>query len=148
MDISNLAPQKDTVVTKLTNPKIVTKFDDEGNEYKAPSGEILTHDKKEMWVERYLPHTDEYKQSQYKRTQKYIKAAQKTNNTNIDIDLYEAEKDRIEVMAETTAAWQIYYGGEWLEFTPEKAKEVYTTFFWIVEQLQEEENSVDVFTKV
>ena len=50
-------------------------------------------------------------------------------------------------MAETTVAWQIYYDGEWVEFTPEKAQEIYTKAFWIVEQLQEEENSADVFTK-
>jgi len=147
MDLSSLTPQKDTVVTKLTNPQIVTKIDEEGNQYEEPSGETLTHNKKEMWIERYLPHTAEYKQAQYKRTQKYLKAAQKAKNTDVDIDLYEAEKDRVEVMAETTVAWQIYYDGEWVEFTPEKAQEIYTKAFWIVEQLQEEENSADVFTK-
>ena len=132
MDLSSLTPQKDTVVTKLIDPR---------------DGSQLKHDKKEMWIERYLPHTAEYKQAQYKRTQKYLKAAQKAKNTDVDIDLYEAEQDRVEVMAETTVAWQIYYDGEWVEFTPEKAQEIYTKAFWIVEQLQEEENSADVFTK-
>jgi len=132
MDLSSLTPQKDTVVTKLIDPR---------------DGSPLKHDKKEMWIERYLPHTADYKQAQYKRTQKYLKAAQKAKNTDVDIDLYEAEKDRVEVMAETTVAWQIYYDGEWVEFTPEKAQEIYTKAFWIVEQLQEEENSADVFTK-
>jgi len=132
MDLSSLTPQKDTVVTKLIDPR---------------DGSPLKHDKKQMWIERYLPHTAEYKQAQYKRTQKYLKAAQKAKNTDVDIDLYEAEKDRVEVMAETTVAWQIYYDGEWVEFTPEKAQEIYTKAFWIVEQLQEEENSADVFTK-
>src|SRR6056297_2334743 len=133
MDLNTLTPQKDTVVTKLTDPR---------------DGSPLTHNKKEMWIERYLPHTADYKQAQYKRTQKYLKAAQKAKSADVDIDLYEAEQDRVEVMAETTVAWQIYYGGEGLEFTPEKAKEIYTKAFWIVEQLQEEENSADVFTKV
>ena len=133
MDLSSLTPQKDTVVTKLIDPR---------------DGSPLKHDKKEMWMERYLPHTADYKQAQYKRTQKYLKAAQKAKNTDVDIDLYEAEQDRVEVMAETTVAWQIYYDGEWVEFTPEKAQEIYTKAFWIVEQLQEEENSADVFTKV
>ena len=133
MDLSSLTPQKDTVVAKLIDPR---------------DGSPLKHDNKEMWIERYLPHTAEYKQAQYKRTQKYLKAAQKAKNTDVDIDLYEAEQDRVEVMAETTVAWQIYYDGEWVEFTPEKAQEIYTKAFWIVEQLQEEENSADVFTKV
>jgi len=132
MDLSSLTPQKDTVVAKLIDPR---------------DGSPLKHDNKEMWIERYLPHTAEYKQAQYKRTQKYLKAAQKAKNTDVDIDLYEAEQDRVEVMAETTVAWQIYYDGEWAEFTPEKAQEIYTKAFWIVEQLQEEENSADVFTK-
>ncbi len=132
MDLSTLTPQKDTTKTKLTDPR---------------DGSPLKHDKKEMWIERYLPHTSEYKQAQYKRTQKYLKAAQKSKTADVDIDLYEAERDRVEVMAETTVAWQIYYGGEWLEFTPEVAKDIYTKAFWIVEQLQEEENSADVFTK-
>lgn len=132
MDLNDLTPQRETQVTKLTDPR---------------DGSPLTHNKKEMWVERYLPHTEEYKKAQYKRTQKYLKAAQAKGKDNSDIDLYEAEKDRIEVMAETTVAWQLYYGGEWLEFTPEKAKEIYTKAFWVVEQLQEGENSADIFTK-
>ena len=76
-DLMSLTPQKDTVVTKLIDPR---------------DGSPLKHDKKEMWIERYLPHTAEYKQAQYKRTQKYLKAAQKAKNTDVDIDLYEAEK--------------------------------------------------------
>jgi len=132
MDLNDLTPQRDTVKTKLIDPR---------------DGSPLKHDKKEMWIERYLPHTAEYKQAQYKRTQKYLKAAQKAKTTDVDIDLYEAEKDRVEVMAETTVAWQIYLGGEWVEFTPEKAKEIYERAFWIVEQLQREETEADVFTK-
>jgi hypothetical protein len=133
MDLNDLTPQRDTVVTKLVDPR---------------DGKPLTHNKKEMWIERYLPHTAEYKQAQYKRTQKYLKAAQKAKTTDVDIDLYEAETDRVEVMAETTVAWAVYFGGEWIEFSPETAKDIYTKAFWIVEQLQEEENSADVFTKV
>jgi len=147
MDLNDLSPQRDTVVTYLNNPASYEEiFDDEGNvvDYKYYP---LEHDGHPMWIERYLPHTAEYKKSQYKRTQKYLKSAQKAKDGNADIDLYEAEQDRIEVMAETTVAWQIYYGGEWIEFSPEKAKDIYTKAFWIVEQLQEEENSADVFTK-
>jgi hypothetical protein len=132
MDLNDLSPQRDTVVTYLSDPR---------------DGSELTHNKKKMWIERYLPHTAEYKKAQYKRTQKYLKSAQQAKDGNADIDLYEAEQDRIEVMAETTVAWQIYYGGEWVEFSPETAKDIYTKAFWIVEQLQEEENSADVFTK-
>ena len=131
MDLNDLSPQRDTVITYLTDPR---------------DGSPLTHNKKKMWIERYLPHTAEYKKAQYKRTQKYVKAAQKSKG-EADIDLYEAEQDRIAVMAETTVGWEIYFGGEWVQYTPEKANEIYTKAFWIVEQLQEEENSADVFTK-
>ena len=131
MDLNDLSPQRDTVITYLTDPR---------------DGSPLTHNKKKMWIERYLPHTAEYKKAQYKRTQKYLKAAQKSKG-EADIDLYEAEQDRIAVMAETTVGWEIYFGGEWVQYTPEKANEIYTKAFWIVEQLQEEENSADVFTK-
>jgi len=132
MDLTDLTPQKDTVVTKLVDPR---------------DGSPLKHNKQEMWIERYLPHTGEYKKAQYKRTQKYLKAAQKSKGKESDFDLYEAEQDRVEIIAETTVAWKIYYGGEWVELSVEKAKEIYTKAFWIVEQLQEEENSADVFTK-
>src|SRR6056297_2396200 len=146
MDLSSLTPQKDTVVTYLKAPADFETTEG-GKKKKYKQGDRLSHDGKDFWVERYLPHTSEYKQAQYKRTQKYLKAAQKAKNTDVDIDLYEAEKDRVEVMAETTVAGEIYFGGEWVEFTPEKAQEIYTKAFWIVEQLQEEENSADVFTK-
>jgi hypothetical protein len=132
MDIFDLTPQKDTVIVELTDPR-----DD------SP----LVHNKKKMFIERYLPHTEEYKKAQYKKTQKYLKMAQKQGNTDVDIDLYEAETDRVDVMAETTVSWQLYYGGEWIEFSPEKAKEIYTKAYWIVDQLQQGENSTDVFTK-
>ncbi len=131
MDLNDLSPQRDTVITYLTDPR---------------DGSPLTHNKKKMWIERYLPHTAEYKKAQYKRTQKYLKTAQKSKG-EAEIDLYEAEQDRIAVMAETTVGWEIYFGGEWVKCTPEKANEIYTKAFWIVEQLQEEENSADVFTK-
>ena len=131
-DLFDLTPQKDTVTTKLVDPRD-----------QSP----LEHDGHEMWVERYLPHTSEYKKAQYKRTQKYLKAAQKKGDKNVDVDLFEAEQDRVEVMAETTKSWQIFFGGEWLEFDEDKAKEIYTKAFWIVEQLQEDENTADVFTK-
>lgn len=131
-DLFDLTPQKSTVVTKLTDPR---------------DSKLLKHDKQEMWIERYLPHTAEYKKSQYKRTQKYLKAAQASGDKNVDVDLFEAEQDRIDVMAETTTAWHIYFGGEWLELSPEKAKEIYTKAYWIVDQLQESENKADAFTK-
>jgi len=132
MDLSDLSPKRDTVVTYLKDPR---------------DGSDLTHNKKKMWVERFLPHTEQYKRAQYQRTQKYLAAAQQSKEGKSNIDLFEAEVDRIEVMAETTISWQIYYEGEWLELDTEKAKEIYKKAFWIVEQLQEEENSADVFTK-
>ena len=147
MDLSSLTPQKDTVVTYLKAPVDVPTTDEKGKKSVIKQGKTLHECGTEMWIERYLPHTSEYKQAQYKRTQKYLKAAQKAKTTEVDVDLYEAEQDRVEVMAETTVAWQVYFDGEWIEFTPEKAKELYTNAFWIVEQLQEEENSADVFTK-
>lgn len=131
-DIFDLTPKNDTVVTQLTDPR---------------DGSQLTHEDKGMWIERYLPHTPQYKKAQYKHTQKYLKAAQKAGNKDVDIDLFEAEGDRIEVLAETTVSWEIYYGGEWVKFTPEKAKEIYTKAFWMVDQLQEDENSAEVFMK-
>jgi len=132
-DLMSLTPQKDTIKVELINPV---------------DGKPLSHDKKVMWVERLLPHTGEYKKSQYKRSQKYIKAAQKSGNGgDVDIDLYQAEEDRIEIMAETTVAWNIYFGGEWIKYTPEMAKEIYTKAFWIAEQLQIGENEANVFTK-
>ncbi len=131
-DLFDFTPQRDTVVTYLTNPT---------------DNKPLEHDGTQMWIERYLPHTKEYKKAQYQRTQKYLKAAQAKGDTNIDIDLFEAEQDRTEVLAETTVAWGIYYGGEWVKLTPKKAKEIYTKAYWIADQLQEDENSAEVFTK-
>ena len=132
-DLMDLTPQRDTIKTELVHPT---------------TQEPLEHEGQPMWVERYLPHTPEYKKSQYSRTQKYLKSAQSKGKADVDIDLYEAEQDHIEVMAETTVAWNIYFGGEWLKFTPKKAKEVYGKAFWILDQLQEDENSAEVFTKV
>lgn len=130
MDLNTLTPKIDTVKTELVHPS---------------TQEPLKHNKKQFWIERHLPHTKEYKKVKYAITQKYINAAQESGKR--DIDLYEAEVDTIEVMVQTTVGWQLYYDGEWIEFTPEKAREIYTKAFWIVEQLQEKETSVDLFTQ-
>lgn len=130
MDLNELKPQRNTVVTKLVHPI---------------SGDPLKHNKKEMWIERYLPHTEEYKKKKYALTQKYLKAAQESGDR--EMDLFEIEQDNIGLMAETTVAWQLYYDGDWIEFSAEKAKALYKEAFWISEQLQEKENSADVFTK-
>lgn len=131
MDIFELTPQIDTVVTKLTHPQ---------------TGDPLEHEGEEMWIERYLPHTGEYKKSQYSKTQKYLKKSQEAQE-EIQIDLFEAEEDRLDIMVQTTISWKLYYGGEWVKFTPAKAKEIYGKASWIIDQLQVQENNTDVFMK-
>lgn len=129
MDIKDLTPKSNTVKVELKHPQ---------------TGEPLKHNKKQMFVERYLPHTKEYKKVKYAITQKYLKRAQETDSR--DIDLFEADMDTIELFAKTTASWQLFWDGEWVEFTQGKAMEVYEEAFWIADQLQEGENSADVFT--
>lgn len=130
MDIKDLTPKSNTVKVELKHPQ---------------TGEPLKHNKKQMFVERYLPHTKEYKKVKYAITQKYLKRAQETDSR--DIDLFEADMDTFELLAKTTSSWQLYWDGEWIELTEEKAMEVYQEAFWIADQLQEGENSADVFTQ-
>lgn len=145
-DLMDLTPQIDTITTYLKDPRLVEKKDEEGNSYWEPSQEPLEHDGHPMWVERLLPHTEDYKKAQFSRSAKYINQAQGEGTTQ-DFDLYGAYKDQIGVMAETTVGWQIYMGGEWVEFSVEKAKEVYARADFIQQQLKEAEDNAEVFTK-
>lgn len=125
MDLNELTPKKQTNKTTLKHPK---------------TGEPLKHNKKEMWIERYLPHTSEYKKVRYAHAQKYL------NKKQEDISLFEVEQDGLELLVGTTANWQIFYDGQWVEFTKDNARKVYTEAFWIADQLKEDEDSVDLFT--
>lgn len=130
-DIFDFAIKSDTEKTILKNPN---------------TQEPLLHEETEMFIERYLPHTAEYKRSQYSHMQKYVK----DGGVEFDpktADLYEMEKDRIEVLAETVSSWAVFYNGEWLPYTKESAVELFNKAPWIVDQLNKAEESIVGFTK-
>ena len=80
-DLMDLTPQIDTITTYLKDPRLVEKKDEEGNSYWEPSQEPLEHDGHPMWVERLLPHTEDYKKAQFSRSAKYINQAQGEGTT-------------------------------------------------------------------
>ena len=58
------------------------------------------------------------------------------------------EEATLEVLAKTTKAWNITYGGEMPKLTVAKAKDIYEEVFWIKSQLEEVVTDSLDFTKV
>jgi len=132
MDLMQFSHKEDTFTTILKSPV---------------DGTTLLHDEIEMYITRLLPHTDKYKKTQYGKLQKYVSISRDKGSTDPEIDLYQAEKDRVDIISQTITDWKLFYEDHWVEFSPKKAKEVFSKAPWILDQLQEGEDKATGFTK-
>ena len=121
MDLKDLTPNLDDVVVEIKHPTTgdVLKNDDDTN----------------MTITILAPHSKEYKKAQHEQISKRLKKAQKSKSQ--DVDYSDIEEATLEVLAKTTKAWDITYGGEKPKLTVVKARELYEEVFWIRNQIEE-----------
>jgi len=121
MDLKDLTPNLDDVVVEIKHPTTgdVLKNDDDTN----------------MTITILAPHSKEYKKFQHEQISKRLKKAQKSKSQ--DVDYSDIEEATLEVLAKTTKAWDITYGGEKPKLTVAKARELYEEVFWIRNQIEE-----------
>ena len=121
MDLKDLTPNLDDVVVEIKHPTTgdVLKNDDDTN----------------MTITILAPHSKEYKKAQHEQISKRLKKAQKSKSQ--DVDYSDIEEATLEVLAKTTKAWDITYGGEKPKLTVAKAKDLYEEVFWIRNQIEE-----------
>ena len=132
MDLKDLTPNLDDIVVDLKHPA---------------TGDVLKNDDgTNMTITIFAPHSKEYKKAQHEQISKRLKKAQKSKSQ--DVDYSDIEEATLEVLAKTTKAWDITYGGEKPKLTVAKAKDLYEEVFWIKNQIEEVVNDSLDFTKV
>ena len=132
MDLKDLTPNLDDIVVDLKHPA---------------TGDVLKNeDGTNMTITILAPYSKEYKKAQHEQISKRLKKAQKSKSQ--DVDYSDLEEATLEVLAKTTKAWDITYGGEKPKLTVAKAKDLYEEVFWIKNQLEEVVTDSLDFTKV
>jgi DNA replication protein DnaC len=99
----------------------------------------------EMSITLYAPHSKEYKKLVHEQTDKRLASMQKSKK--IQISAADLEKSSIDILAKATKEWDITYDGESPKLTVPKAREIYTEYFWIKDQLEEAINDTLDFTQ-
>jgi len=87
----------------------------------------------------------EYKKLVHEQTDKRLAQMQKSKK--VQISAADLEKSSIDVLAKATKEWDITYDGESPKLSVAKAKEIYTEYFWIKDQLEEAINETLDFTQ-
>ena len=133
MDLKNLTPTSDTIEVILVHPNTLEPLMNEGNK------------KSEMSITLYAPHSKEYKKLVHEQTDKRLAQLQKSKR--VQISASDIEKSSIDILAKDTKEWDITYDGESPKLTVPKAREIYTEYFWIKDQLEEAINETLDFTQ-
>ena len=132
MDLKNLTPKSDIIEVILVHPNTLEPLMNEGSD-------------SEMSITLYAPHSKEYKKLMHEQTDKRLIAMQKSKK--MQISAAELEKASIDILAKATKEWDITYDGESPKLTVPKAREIYSEYFWIKNQLEEAINETLDFTQ-
>jgi hypothetical protein len=133
MDLKNLTPTSDTIEVILVHPNTLEPLMNEGTK------------KREMSITLHAPHSKEYKKLVHEQTDKRLAQMQKSKK--VQISAADLERSSIDVLAKATKEWDITYDGESPKLSVAKAKEIYTEYFWIKDQLEEAINETLDFTQ-
>ena len=133
MDLKNLTPTSDTIEVILVHPNTLEPLMNEGTK------------KSEMSITLYAPHSPEYKKLVHEQTDKRLAQLQKSKK--VQISAADIEKSSIDILAKATKEWDITYDGESPKLSVAKAKEIYSEYFWIKDQLEEAINDTLDFTQ-
>tara|TARA_R100001086_G_scaffold215190_1_gene131307 strand:+ start:830 stop:1210 length:381 start_codon:yes stop_codon:yes gene_type:complete len=126
MDLKDLKPKSDLVVTELMHPG---------------TGDPLLHDDgRPFTVTTYATHSKGYKEALYEQANRRIKQKDKEFKAE-DVDI-----NALELLSNITTDWDIIYDGKPLKLTKGKAKEVYDELFWIRNQVEDSIGSFEAFT--
>jgi len=132
MDLKNLTPASDVVEVILVHPTTLEPLMNEGSD-------------NEMSVTLYAPHSKEYKKLMHEQTDRRLLQMQKSKK--MQVSSADLEKSTIEILAKATKEWDITYDSESPKLTVAKAKEIYSEYFWIKDQLEEAINDTLDFTQ-
>lgn len=132
MDLNDLKPKSDTLQVILLHP--------------ATQEPILKEDKVEMSITVYLPHSAKYKEAAYEQVNRRLAKMQKKGKQT-PFTAEEMENTGLELLAKVTKDWDIVLGGKKPKLDVPTAMDIYRSFPWIKDQVEEGINDATNFTK-
>lgn len=131
MDLSDLIPKSDVSTFNIKHPL---------------TEEVLIKDDGEpMTITVYLPHSKEYKAAIHAQTNARIQRSQKSKGLYTSEEIEEATLD---LLVKTTKGWSLQLDKKNLEFSQEKAKEIYDKLPWVKVQVLQAQEDYQSFLKV
>lgn len=135
MDLLDFVPKTDTIVVQLTPPGLDKPLENK-------DGSVMS-------ITLFAPYTDQYQGAMSALVKEGLAQAKAADEAGDEYDPTEPENLRMksaEFLSSITVDWNITMGGEQLSFSVEKAKEVYSTVFWIRPLIEGELKDSTVFT--
>lgn len=129
-DLNDLKPTSDTIVVELKHP-----ITDEP---------LLMDSGSPMSVTVMAPYSAGYKKVFHDQANKRI---QRNAKKAKEITYEEIEEGSLDLLSRTTVEWSLQLGGSSLAFSQAKAKEIYSDFFWIKDQVLEAQGDLANFMK-
>lgn len=116
-------------------------------EVKSPvDGTVLTKDNgKPMTISIFGPYSDKFRKVAHDQAKKRMA---KVKDAKAEITLEDYQDFAVETLAATVSGWDIQFGGKGVPFSEAKAKELFVSLPWLVEQLREEQDNITNFFKV
>lgn len=130
-DLADLKPTLDTITVELKHP--ITGED------------LIKDDGTVMSIEVFAPYAKDYKKVFHEQANKRLK--ERSKKGKVDFTYEEIEDGSLDLLARTTASWNLQLGGTNLPFSVAKAKEIYDEYFWIKEQVMEAQSDLENFMK-
>lgn len=124
-DLANLKPTSDTIDVELVHP--------------------VTEEPLGMTITVYATHSKEYKAVVHAQANARIKKMSKGKKVEWTAD--DVEEAGLTAVANTTKGWNLIFDGKPVPFSVDKAKEIYSDYYWIKTQVEEAQNDLSNFMK-
>ena len=104
---------------------------------------ILKEDGKPMSVTIYSPYSDVFRQVSHDQAKARI--GKMKDNPNVEITPAEYQDFALETLIACTQCWDLVFDKKKVAFSPEKAKEIYKSLPWLVEDLKGVQDNIGNF---
>jgi hypothetical protein len=98
-----------------------------------------------MTITIYSPYSDKFRQVAHEEAKKRLSKA-KGGKAELTVDDY--QDFTLDTLAATTEGWDIQFDKKTVPFSQEKAKELFKSLPWLVEQIKDAQDRIGNFFKV
>ena len=134
MDLTDLKPKSDLAVIELKHPMDKTP--------------LVDADGKPFTITILLRHTKEYRDLDYEMADRRAARMAKAKKSDEVMKTKDLMSDINEITEKSVKGYYLVENGQPVDFTPENTKRILEDYHWIKEQVLEEQQAYENFTKV